>query len=62
MASTTLQRMSEMLDATAQQLERAAAGELATRYAHEELDLLVAQPSTTPLLVELVNHIALRLT
>jgi hypothetical protein len=35
--------------------------ELATRYAHEELDLLVAQPSTTPLLVALVNHITARL-
>ncbi|MEO5841759.1 MAG: hypothetical protein ABIQ73_07815 [Acidimicrobiales bacterium] len=33
----------------------------ATRYAHEELDALVARPSATPLLVELVNLIAARL-
>ena len=36
--------------------------ELATRYAHEELDLLIAGPSTAPLLVELVNRVAARLT
>lgn len=40
---------------------RHLAAELAARYAHEELDLLVTQPSTTPLLVVLVNHIATRL-
>jgi len=33
----------------------------ATRYAHEELDTLVARATTTPLLVELVNRIAARL-
>ena len=35
--------------------------ELATRYAHEELDVIVARPSTTPLLVALVNAVATRL-
>ena len=40
---------------------RHIAPELATRHAHEALDALVAQPSTTPLLVDLVNHIAARL-
>ena len=35
--------------------------ELATRYAHEELDVLIARPSTTPLFVELVDRIAARL-
>jgi hypothetical protein len=35
--------------------------EVATRYAHEELDTLVARPSTSPLLVDLVNLIAARL-
>jgi hypothetical protein len=35
---------------------------LATRYANEELDVLVARQSTTPLLVDLVNRIATRLT
>jgi hypothetical protein len=34
---------------------------LVTRYAHEELDAVVGSPSTTPLLVTLVNRIAERL-
>jgi hypothetical protein len=34
---------------------------VATRYAHEELDAIVGSPSTTPLLVTLVNRIAERL-
>jgi hypothetical protein len=38
-----------------------ASAEWATHYAHEELDALVGQRSATPLLVELVEHIARRL-
>jgi hypothetical protein len=41
---------------------RYLSAELATRYAHEELDVLVARPSTTPLLVDLINRVAARLT
>ena len=36
--------------------------ELATRYAHEELDAITERPSATPLLVDLVNRVAARLT